>query len=396
MRQQSRAQVLLFLAAVVLSVLCAVGDALGQGGGGGGGGRNANTSNPVLAETSHLADVPVYLKALGSTRALNTIVVRSRVDGALRSVNFREGQDVKVGDIIARIDPRPYQAQLAQAVEKKALDEASLANAKLDLERYTNLVRTNAVTRQQLDTQRATIAQLEAQVNIDQAAIDNAKTYLDYCTIVSPLDGRTGIRLVDPGNFVRASDPTGIVVITQLQPIATLVTLPQQQLLQVREAFSNGPLPVEAIDAYDQTVRDRGTLKAIDNQVDPVTGSVQLKIEFPNSKLQLWPGEFVIARLFIGTLRQVVVIPNAAVQRGPAGAFVYVVEPDNRARVRAITVSYHDENQAVVANGLQPGERIVTLGFAELADGQRVNLAEGPQLSGSTEPASSENRKAGR
>jgi multidrug efflux system membrane fusion protein len=311
-------------------------------------------------------------------------------------VNFREGQDVKVGDILARIDPRPYQAQLDQAVAKKALDEATLANAKLDLERYTNLVKTNAVTRQQLDSQRATIAQLEAQVNIDQGAIDNAKTYLDYCTIVSPLDGRTGIRLVDPGNFVRASDPTGIVVITQLQPIATLVALPQQQLLQVREAFSNRPLPVEAIDAYDETVRDRGTLKAIDNQADPVTGSVQLKIEFPNSKLQLWPGEFVIARLFVGTLRQVVVIPNAAVQRGPAGAFVYVVEPDNRARVRAITVSYHDENQAVVANGLQQGERVVTLGFAELADGQRVNLAEGPELSGSTEPASSENRKARR
>jgi len=186
------------------------------------------------------------------------------------------------------------------------------------------------------------------------------------------------------------------VVITQLQPIATLVTLPQQQLLQVREAFTNGPLPAEAIDAYDGTVRDRGTLKAIDNQVDPVTGSVQLKVEFPNSKLQLWPGEFVIIRLFIGTLRQVVVIPNAAVQRGPAGAFVYTVEPDNRARVRAVTVSYHDENQAVVANGLQQGERVVTLGFAELADGQRVNLAEGPQLSGSTEPASSENRKARR
>jgi multidrug efflux system membrane fusion protein len=400
MRQRSRVQVLLILAAIVLSVLGAVGDALGQGGGGGGGGgggvggggggrdRNANTLNPVLVEVSHLADVPVYLKALGSTRALNTIVVRSQVDGTLMSVNFREGQDVKVGDILARIDPRPYQAQLDQAVAKKALDEATLANAKLDLERYTNLVRTNAVTLQQLDTQRATIAQLAAQVNMDQGAIDNAKTYLDYGTIVSPINGRTGIRLVDPGNFVGASDATGIVVITQLQPIATLVTLPQQQLLQVREAFTNGPLPAEAIDAYDGTVRDRGTLKAIDNQVDPVTGSVQLKVEFPNSKLQLWPGEFVIIRLFIGTLRQVVVIPNAAVQRGPAGAFVYTVEPDNRARVRAVTVSYHDENQAVVANGLQQGERVVTLGFAELADGQRVNLAEGLPLSGSAEAAS--------
>jgi multidrug efflux system membrane fusion protein len=168
------------------------------------------------------------------------------------------------------------------------------------------------------------------------------------------------------------------VVITQLQPIATLVTLPQPQLLQVREAFNSGLLPAEAIDAYNGRVRDRGALKVIDNQVDPVTGSVQLKVEFPNSKLQLWPGEFIIVRLFVGTLRQVVVIPGAAVQRGPAGAFVYVVEPDDRARVRAITVSYHDENQAVIANGLRQGERIVTLGFAELADGQRVNLAEGP------------------
>jgi multidrug efflux system membrane fusion protein len=340
--------------------------------------------------------VPVYLKALGSTRALNTIVVRSRVDGTLMSVNFREGQDVKVGDILARIDPRPYQAQLDQAVAKKARDEASLANARIDLDRYTNLVRTNAVTRQQLDTQRAIIAQLEAQVNMDRGAIDNARTYLDYCTIVSPLHGRTGIRLVDQGNLIGASDPTGIVVITQFQPIAALVALPQQQQLQVREAFSNGPLPAEAIDAYDDTVRDRGSLKAIDNQVDPVTGSVQVKVEFPNSKLQLWPGEFVIIRLLVGTLRQVVVIPSAAVQRGPTGAFVYVVEPDNRARVQAITVSYRDENQAVVANGLQQGERVVTLGFAELADGQRVNLAEGPHFSRSVEPASNENRKAGR
>jgi membrane fusion protein, multidrug efflux system len=329
---------------------------------------------PVLAAEANVADVPVYLDGVGTVRALNMVTVHTLVDGTLTAVNFREGQDVKAGDVLARIDPRTYQAQLDQAVAKKALDEAQLANARLDLDRYTNLIKTNAATRQQLDTQRAMVAQLEAQVKLDQGAIDNAKTYLDYCTIVSPLGGRTGLRLVDQGNIVHAADPTGIVVVTQIQPIAVLFTLPQQLLPRVNKAFGTGPLAAEATASDSKIVLDRGTLTVINNQVDPTTGTVQLKAEFPNLDLQLWPGQFVNIRLLIDTLQRVVAVSSAAIQRGPNGPFVYVVQADGTASVRPITVAQQDENRAVVV-GIAASEAVVTTGFGQLANGRKVRVA---------------------
>jgi multidrug efflux system membrane fusion protein len=322
------------------------------------------------------ADVPVYRDGVGTTKALNIVTVRPQVDGRLISINFDEGQQVERGYVLARIDPVTYQAAYDQAVAKKAQDEAQLANARIDLERYTRLMASNSVARQQLDTQTATVAQFEAQVKLDQAAIDNAKAVLDYTTIRAPIDGRTGIRLVDAGNLVRAADSTGIVVITQLQPISVLYTLPQQQLGEVNRAFAKAPLPVEVFGPDNKTVIDKGVLKVVDNQVDQTTGTIKLKAEFPNADMQLWPGQFVNVRLLIDTLRQVVVAPTAAVQRGPNGTFVYVVQPDSAVAVRLVTVAQQDEVQTVIARGLQSAERVVTTGFARLTAGTKVAVTE--------------------
>src|SRR5438128_10695412 len=340
-------------------------------------GRSGNPEGPlpVLAAEASIADMPVYLDGVGTTRALNMVTIHSQVDGTLISVNFREGQDVKTGDVLARIDSTTYQAQLDQALAKKALDEAQLANARLDLERYTNLLKSNAVNRQQVDTTRALVAQLEAQVRLDQGAIDNARAYVNYCTIVAPISARVGIRLVDQGNLVHASDPTGIAMLTQIRPISVLFTLPQQQLGQVNKAFAKAPLSAEATESDSRQVLDRGTLQVVNNQVDQTTGTVQLKAEFPNADLQLWPGQFVKSRLLIETLRQVVVVPTAAVQRGPNGTFVYLLQPDSTVSVRPVGVTQQDEAQAVIANGLQAKDRVVTSGFAQLADGRKVTVS---------------------
>ncbi|HEY7232310.1 MAG TPA: efflux RND transporter periplasmic adaptor subunit [Pseudolabrys sp.] len=330
---------------------------------------------PVLVATTARADVPVYLNAVGTIKALNTVTVRPQVDGKLLSVNFKEGDDVKKGDVLAKIDPVIYQAQLDQAIAKKAQDEAQLANAKIDLERYERLAATNAINKQQADTQRALVAQNTALVQADQAAIENAKAMLGYTTITAPIDGRTGIRMVDEGNYVRSADTnSSIVVITQLQPISVLFNLPQQDLSQVNTAFDKGPLNVEAQRSDTDAVIDRGVLRVVDNQVDQTTGTVKLKAEFPNANLQLWPGQFVNVRLLIDTLRQVVVIPTGAVQRGPNGAFVYVVKDDNTVVVRPITVQKQDETQTVVGKGLEPPERVVTTGFVRLTDGTKVAI----------------------
>ena len=347
----------------------------------GGGGRRAAAGRggegpvSVLAEPARVADVPVILEAVGTAQALNTVTVRSQVDGRLLELAFREGQDVKKGDLLARIDPTIYQAQYDQAVAKKAQDEANLANARLDLERYVNLAKTNYGSKQQADTQRATVAQLEAQVKSDQGAIDNAKAYLDYTTITAPIDGRIGIRLVDQGNLVRAADTTGIVVIAQLKPIAVVFNLPQQNLRAVTAAASRGPLSVAALESDNQTVLDTGRLEVVDNQVDQTTGTVKLKANFPNASLQLWPGSFVNIRLTVNVMQGMTVVPTAAVQRGPNGAFVYAVE-DDKAVLKPVTVSRQTETVAVVTAGIAPGERVITTGFARLTDGDRVRVAE--------------------
>jgi multidrug efflux system membrane fusion protein len=358
-------------------------------------GRNASIEGPVpvIAAAAKHANVPVYLDGVGTSKALNTVTVKPQVDGKLISINFAEGQDVKRGYVLARIDPATYQAQLDQAIAKKAQDEAQLANARIDLERYGRLTATNSIARQQYDTQKALVAQLEAQVKVDQAAIDNARAILDYTVITAPIDGRTGIRLVDQGNIVRSSDATGIVVITQLQPISVLFTLPQQQLVDVTRAFGKGQVPVEVFGADNKTVIDRGILRVIDNQVDQTTGTIKLKAEFPNAEFQLWPGQFVNVRLQIDTLAQVVVVPTAAVQRGPSGTFVFVVQPDSKVAVRPVVVAQQDETQAVIARGVRAEERVVTTGFARLTAGAEVTVTHAETVPPGGEPVAQPRRR---
>jgi multidrug efflux system membrane fusion protein len=342
--------------------------------------RNAEGPVPVLAAAASRQDVPVYLDGVGTSKALNTVVVRPQVDGKLISVNFKEGQDVPRGFVLARIDPATYQAQFDQAVAKKAQDEAQLANARIDLERYRRLADTNAGSRQQADTQAATVAQLEAQVKLDAAAAENAKTILGYTNIVAPIAGRTGIRQVDEGNIVSTSDTTGIVTITQIKPISVLFSMPQQDVSRINNAFARGALAVEALGPDNKTVIDNGTLQVVDNQVDPATGTVKLKAEFPNAEMQQWPGQFVNVRLVIDTLRNAVVVPTASVQRGPTGTFVYAVEGET-AKIRPVTVAQQDDNQAVIASGLDGTERVVTSGFVRLTDGATVVVGEPGQQS---------------
>src|SRR5947207_10981720 len=299
---------------------------------------------PVLAATPRIQDVPVYLDGVGMVRALNTVTVRSQVDGKLIAVNFVEGQDVKKNDVLAEIDPAIYQAQYDQAVAKKAQDEAQLANQRHDLARYQQLAASNAGSKQQADTQKAVVAQQEALVRSDQAAIDNAQATLGYTRIIAPLSGRAGLRQVDQGNIIHAADPTGLVIITQLQPIAVQFSLPQQQIVRVNAAAGKGTLAVDVFGNDGVTVVDTGMLKGIDNQVDPTTGTLKLKAEFPNGNFQLWPGQFVNVRLKVETLPKAVVIPTSAVQRGPAGTFSYVIGAGDIATAKPIVVTQQNEN----------------------------------------------------
>ncbi|MFL6796021.1 MAG: efflux RND transporter periplasmic adaptor subunit [Xanthobacteraceae bacterium] len=340
-----------------------------------GGGAPTNDPVPVLAAVAKAQDVPVYLDGVGTARALNTVTVRPQVDGKIINISFTEGQEVPKGFVLAKIDPVTYQAQYDQAAAKKGQDEAQLANARLDLERYTRLASTNAINKQQLDTQRALVAQLEALVRLDQAAIDNARAILSYTDVIAPIAGRTGIRLVDEGNLVRAQDATGIVVITQVQPLAVFFNLPQQDLPELTRGLSEGPLPIDAFGADNKKPLDRGKVLVIDNQVDQTTGTVKLKAEFPNTNLQLWPGQFVNVRVLIQTLRQVVVVPTAAIQRGPNGTFVYIIRDDNTVTVRRARISQQDDVQAVIGEGVQAGERVVTTGFARLTEGTSITAA---------------------
>ncbi len=329
---------------------------------------------PVLASAARSADVPVYLDGVGTARALNTVTVRPQIDGKLISIAFREGQDVEKGYVLAKIDPTIYQALYDQAVAKKAQDEAQLANARLDLERYTRLAASNAINKQQVDTQRALVNQLEAQVKADQAAMENAKAVLDYTNVTAPISGRVGLRLVDEGNIVKPSDANGIVVINQIRPISVLFNLPQQDLPEINRGLGEGALPVDALRADGKSALDKGTVVVVDNQVDQTTGTVRLRAEFPNADLQIWPGQFVNVRLLIDTRRNVVVVPTAAVQRGPSGTFVFVVTPEDTVVTRPITVSQQDDVQSVIASGLTTGERVITSGFARLTEGSKVQV----------------------
>jgi membrane fusion protein, multidrug efflux system len=340
---------------------------------------NLDLPVPVLAATPRIQDVPVYLDGVGAVRALNNVLVRPQVDGKLITVNFTEGQDVKKGDVLAEIDPVIYKAQYDQAVAKKAQDEAQLANQKLDLARYQQLSASNAGSKQQYDTQRAVVAQQEALVKADQAAIDNMQAMLGYTKIIAPLSGRAGLRQVDQGNIIHASDATGLVIITQLQPIAVTFSLPQQQIVRVNAASAKGILAVDVFGNDGVTVIDTGKLTGIDNQVDPTTGTLRLKAEFPNSNFQLWPGQFVNVRLKVDTLSQAVVVPTSAVQRGPAGTFSYVIGDGGIATAKPVVVTQQNETDAVIASGLSPSDRVVTTGFANLSDGAKVVIGKDEQ-----------------
>ena len=351
--------------------------------------RFAGLPVPVLVGLAERRDMPIVLDALGTVQAFNSVTIKPVVDGPLVAVNFTEGQMVRKGDVLARIEPRAFQAALDLAMAKQAQDEALLANAKVDLARYQRLASNNFTSAQQSDTQRALVAQYEALVRQDQAQIDTARSNLDYTMIMSPLDGRTGVRLVDQGNIVHASDPTGLVVITQLQPIFVVFTLPQQSLPVVANAMSAGQPTVLAMPQGGgrSTVLDSGKLTVLDNQVDPTTGTIKLKASFPNRDSRLWPGGFVGVRLQVDIAKDAVTVPPASVQRGPRGAFVYVLGDDNTVTRQIVRTGYEDEQATIVLEGLNGGEKVVTDGASRLSDGSKAIVAK---PSGDAPPAGRE------
>jgi len=380
------------------------------------GGRGAGGAQivPVVAGTVIQKDVPIYLEGLGTVQAQNTVTIRVRVDGQLTDIAFAEGQEVHAGDILAKIDPAPYKASLAQAEAKKRQDEAQLGNARADLARYAEMVARKAAPKQQYDTQKSLVAQLEAAVGADEAAIQGAKVQLDYTTIVSPIDGRIGLRLVDKGNIVHASDANGLLVITQLRPISVVFTLPEQNLREVRKEMAKGELTVLAMDRDDGPPLAQGIVAVIDNQIDTTTGTIKLKATFPNEDQALWPGQFVDVRLLLSTRKAGIVVPAATIQRGPSGSFAFVISKGSRAgqgqggskgghakegsaqstsskggathagsgaedltvEVRPVKVAQIEDGEALIDEGLKPGERVVVEGQYRLQAHSRVKLTK--------------------
>ena len=330
---------------------------------------------PVQATTSKRQDVPVLLRNIGTVQAWNSVQVRARVDGTLDTVFFKEGETVRRGAALALIDPRPYAAALALAQAKKAADEAQLVNAQRDLVRYSSLSRNDFASRQQVDTQAATVAQLEATIKGDVAAIDTAQLNLDFCHINSPLEGRVGLRQVDPGNQIHATDTQPIVSITQIHPIAVIFTLPQDNLPQIQAAMARGSVPVLAATSDDTAVLSRGSLETIDNTIDATTGTIRLKAVFDNADDKLWPGQFVNARLQIDTLHDVVTVPTVAVQHGPDGLYAYVVKPDSTVAMQPVEVRQDDGQMAVIAKGLDGGIQVITNGASRLQNGTAVTVS---------------------
>jgi membrane fusion protein, multidrug efflux system len=327
---------------------------------------------PVVAGVVQKRDVPIYLDGIGTVQAFNTVVVHPQVSGTLTQVAFQEGQDVKKGDLLAVIDPRPLQAQLDGAVAKKNQDVAQLNNAKVLLARDADLFKKGALDNQTYDTQRYLVDQLDATAKSDQAAIDNAQTQFSYTQITAPFDGRCGIRQVDQGNYVTPAST--LVMVTQLKPISVVFTLPQQNLLSVNEAAAKDTLKVSALDSSQKNSLDEGTLAVVDNQIDPTTGTIKLKATFQNADLKLWPGQFVNSRLLVTTRHDGLVVPASVIQRGPNGSYAYVIKPDKTAEMRTVQVAQIDGGLALIDNGLQEGEQVVVDGQYKLQPGSPVQI----------------------
>lgn len=338
----------------------------------------------VAIATVQQQDVPVYLAGLGSVTAFYTSNIKSRVDGQIMKVNFQEGQFVKEGELLIEIDARPYQVQLEQMQAQLFKDQASLRDAKLNLDRYTALIPSGSIAQQQVDTQKATVDQLDGQVRTDQAQIDNAKLQIVYCHITAPFSGRVGLRQVDPGNIVHAADTNPMLILTQLQPIAVIFTLPEDQLPTVAQHMSKGMLEVDAFSRDDQTKLATGKLQTIDNEIDPTTGTAKLKAVFDNKDNKLWPNQFVNANLLLETRKKSTVVPAAAILRGPQGTFVYAMNSDKTVEDKPVTVALTQGTTTVITSGLNPGDVVVTDGQDKLQRGSKVE----PRSAGPSSPSS--------
>jgi multidrug efflux system membrane fusion protein len=336
-------------------------------------GSGPNDTPPVTTTLVTRQDVPEFVGGIGTVQAYRQVLVRARVDGTLDTIAFHEGQEVHPGDLLAQIDPRPYAATLAQAEAKRASDQAQLDNAKRDLARYANLVRTNVASRQQVDTQSALVEQDEANLQGDDAQIAAAALNLSFCRITAPIEGVVGLRLIDIGNLIHATDTTGIVSITQVHPISLVFTLPQEELPAVRDAMKAGMPPVVATTQDGSTVLSRGQLVTINNQIDQQTGTIELKAQFDNADNKLWPGQFANGRLQLGVARGALTVPSAAVQHGPDGLYVYALNADGTVAKRDVKVGYQDEATTIVTDGVQQGETVILAGQLRVQPGMKVN-----------------------
>jgi membrane fusion protein, multidrug efflux system len=329
---------------------------------------------PVIATSAGQRDVPIYYDALGTVMALNTVAIRAQVTGQIVSIDFRQGQDVKKGDLLAKIDPAPFQAALDQTTAKKSQDQATLVDAEKDLARFKTLVLKNAETQQNVDSQQAKVDQTKAMIAADQAAIEAAQTQLNFTSITAPIDGVVGFRQIDRGNIVNTTDANPLTVLTQIKPCVAIFTLPQDDLGPVREAMLGGSVEVLAFDQDDVKQLAQGHLLLIDNQIDQSTSTIRLKAEFPNQDERLWPGEFVHVRMLITTRKDAVTVPPVAVQRGPDGLYVWVIKPDNTVQQRPIDAQTVNDSTAIVSKGLAAGERVVVDGQSRLDEGVHVNI----------------------
>ena len=354
-----------------------------QAAGGKKGQGRGNMAVSVAVAKAATMDLPIYLSGLGSVEAFNTVVVKSRIDGQLVQINFREGQEVTKGQLLAVIDPRPYQVALSQAEAMLYKDQSALKDAKLNMDRFAGLVKDGVIPQQQYDTQVSLVGQLEGAVRSDQANVDNQKLNLSYTQITAPVSGRVGLRQVDVGNMIHAADPNGVVIITQLQPIAVIFTLPEDNLPNVQKHLQKSPLQVQAYSRDDQTKLADGKLLTIDNQIDPQTGTGKLKAIFDNRERALWPNQFVNARLLLEVRKNNIVVPTPAIQRGPQGTYVFTVKPDKTAEMRKVTVAFSEGNYSAIApaanpgEGLAPGETVVPDGQDKLQPGSPVDVRGG-------------------